>query len=204
MSLTGIILAAGSSTRMGRPKQLLPLGERCLLQHVVDEALRSQLDDVVIVLGARADEIRAVIALPATGRARIVVNPDHAAGQSTSLRAGLAAAGARARGVAVLLGDEPGVRAEVIDRVADVFEGGDAPIVRPIYVVDGRTVPGHPVILARSIWPELETLRGDRGARALWLAHPEWLRDMPIEGEPPPDVDTEAAYRRVVRDCSEG
>jgi CTP:molybdopterin cytidylyltransferase MocA len=85
--------------------------------------------------------------------------------------------------------------------VLDVFRTGGARIVRPAYIQGGRSVPGHPVILARSIWPDVDELRSDQGARALWAVHPEWLREVPVAGAPPPDVDTEAAYRRAVRDA---
>jgi len=98
--LSGVVLAAGASTRMGRPKQLLPVGDRCLLRRVIDAALASRLDEVIVVLGHRADEIGSALALDAVGRARVVVNSEHADGQSTSLRCGLRAADERAQAVA--------------------------------------------------------------------------------------------------------
>ena len=127
--LTGVVLAAGTSVRMGRPKQLLPLGDRCLLQRVVDAALASRLDEVIVVLGHRAEEIRAAIVLPGDGRARAVVNPDFARGQSTSLQRGVRAADARSQAVAVLLGDQPGVTAGLIDRVAAAFVSAEGAAV---------------------------------------------------------------------------
>ena len=188
----GIILAAGASQRMGRPKQLLPLGDRPVLQHVVDAAAASRLDQLILVLGCRADEIRDALALPEPGRIEIVEARDFAEGQSISLRAGLLAADPRASAAAVLLGDQPGVGADLIDRVAEVFAEGDAPVVRPLFTEGG--VPGHPVILARSIWPELKALRADQGARALLAAHPEWLATVAVEGRPAIDLDTWEDY----------
>jgi molybdenum cofactor cytidylyltransferase len=192
--LSGIILAAGSSTRMGRAKQLLPLENRPLLQHVVDSAAASCLDEIVLVLGYRAEEIRAAIHCPAG--VRVVVNTAYAEGQSTSLCTGLRAASPGAQAAAVLLGDQPRVTAQLIDLVATAFAKSAACVARPVYAgVGGRRVPGHPVFLARRVWPETTKLRGDQGARALLLAHPEWVCEVSVEGEAPRDVDTWEDYR---------
>lgn len=196
--LSGVILAAGASTRMGRPKQLLPLGDRCLLQHVVDAATGSCLDEVILVLGHHADEIANGLDCASKRSVRIVVNNDYAEGQSTSLRLGLHAANVRAQATAILLGDQPHVTNQLIDRVAAAFVAADVPIVRPVYGAGDHRVPGHPVFLARRIWPEVDRLRGDLGARVLIAAHPDWLLDVPIEGDPPADVDTWEDYQRTV------
>ncbi len=193
--LSGVILAAGASSRMGQPKPLLRIGDRCLLQHVVDAALGSRLDEIILVLGDRAEEIRATITLPSNRPARIVLNPDYAEGQSTSLRVGLGSANTQADAVAILLGDQPGVTSELIDRMAAAFLAADRPIVRPVYA---GGIPGHPVFLARSIWPEVKRLRGDQGARALLRVRPDWLLEVPEEGEPPADLDTREDYQRAV------
>ena len=192
--LSGVILAAGSSTRMGRTKQLLTLENRPLLQHVVDAAAASRLDEIILVLGHRAEEIRAAIDCPA--RVRVVVNTAYAEGQSTSLCAGLRSASPGAQAAAVLLGDQPRVTAQLIDLVATAFAKSAACVARPVYAgVGGGRVPGHPVFLARRVWPETTKLRGDQGARALLLAHPEWLCEVSVAGEAPPDVDTWEDYR---------
>ena len=176
--LSGVILAAGASTRLGRPKQLLPLGDRCLLQHALDEALSSRLDEVILVLGYRAEEIREALQLPAGRPMRVVINPDYTSGLSASLRLGLRSA-------------DP--------RMAAAFLAADSLLVRPVYSGSaGRRVPGHPVFLARRIWPEVEKLRGDQGARALVSARPEWLLEVPVDYEPPADVDTWEDYQRAV------
>ena len=201
--LTGVVLAAGVSARMGRPKQQLPVGDRCLLQRVVDAALASRLDEVVVVLGHRAEEVRAAIALPAGGRARAVVNPDFARGQSTSLRRGLRAADARSQALAVLLGDQPFVGAGLIDRVAEAFLSAGVPLARPVYP-DAGGAPGHPVFLARRVWPQIDDLSGDQGARELLAARPDWLLELPVAGDPPLDVDTWQDYQRVASGYGSG
>ncbi len=110
--ISGIVLAAGSSSRLGRPKQLLELAGKLVLQHVVDAAAAAPLDEILVVLGHSAGEVADRLALPAHGR--VVLNPDHALGQSTSLQAGLRAAAPGADAAVVLLGDQPGIRPEAI------------------------------------------------------------------------------------------
>ena len=173
---------------MGRPKQLLPYRGRPLLQHVVDLAA-SELPSTVLVLGAAADEVQAALSLPAG--VRLVVNPDAASGQASSLRVGLAATGPSVGGALVLLGDQPGIRPEAVRAVAAAAGG---PFVRASY--GGR--PGHPVRLDRAIWPEVMALRGDAGARDVLRANSHHLVEVEISGDPPPDVDTPEDYARLV------
>jgi molybdenum cofactor cytidylyltransferase len=197
--LSGVILAAGASARMGRPKQLLPLGDRPLLQHVVDQAVASRLDEVVVVLGHRAREIRGAIRLPPGGAVRAVVNPEGAGGRSASLRRGLHSVDPRATAAAVLLGDQPHVTGQLIDRLVEAFLTGGSPAARPVYSgPGGGRTPGHPVLLARRVWPEVENLRGDRGVRDLLSSRPEWLLEVPVEGEPPADLNTWEDYERAI------
>lgn len=196
--LSGIILAAGASTRMGRPKQLLSLDGQPLLQHVLEQAVASCLDEVILVLGHQAREVRAAIRVPSRRRIRVVVNRDYAGGQSTSLRLGLRSASPRAAAAAILLADQPQITAGLIDRLAAAFRSADRPLLRPVYLdAQGRRVPGHPVFLARQIWFEVEQLSGDQGARALLTAHPDSLLELPLEGGPPADIDTWEDYRRA-------
>jgi molybdenum cofactor cytidylyltransferase len=195
--MVGVILAAGASTRMGEPKQLLPLAGRALLQHAVDAAGGAALAEIVVVLGYAADEVRAAVTLPA--HARIVVNERWIEGQSASLACGLAAAGPDATAAVVLLGDQPHVTSALIDAVVAAFARADAPIVRPVWTSDDRTPqPGHPVVLARSVWASVATITGDRGARALFETHPEWVREVAMPGAPLADIDDRADYRRAV------
>jgi molybdenum cofactor cytidylyltransferase len=196
--LSGVILAAGASRRMGRPKQLLPFGDRCLLQHVLDAAVASRLDEVILVLGCCAPEIRAALRWPRTRPVQIIVNAEYAQGQSSSLRLGLRSASPRSVGAAILLGDQPQLTGQLIDRIADAFLVADAPVARPVYASSGMRCPGHPVFLARRIWPEVEQLRGDRGARVLIAAHPDWITEVTIDGQPPVEIDTIEDYQRAV------
>jgi len=189
--ITAIILAAGSSSRLGRAKQLLDLGGRPVLQHVLDAAAMAGLDEIAVVVGHASEQVAEAVKLPP--QARLVHNPDHARGQSTSLRAGLRAANPSSGAVVVLLGDQPGVRPDAIAAVAEAWRGGLGPVVQASY--QGR--PAHPTLLDRSVWPELEGAAGDEGARSLLSGHPEWVRPVEVGGRPPDDIDTEQDYARV-------
>jgi molybdenum cofactor cytidylyltransferase len=80
------------------------------------------------------------------------------------------------------------------------FRAGSAPIARPVYAAGA---PGHPVVIARDLWPEVERVRGDEGMRSLLAAHPEWLAAIPVAGAAPADVDTDEDYARVRADTGE-
>jgi molybdenum cofactor cytidylyltransferase len=189
--ISGVILAAGTSSRMGRPKQLLKLGDRTVLQHVVDAAATAGLDETVIVLGRAAEEVAASLEVPA--RFTTVVNLDYASGQSSSLRTGLRALDSDSVAAVVLLGDQPGIQPEAIRSVVEEHRQTGARVVQASY----RGRPGHPVLLDRRVWPEAGALGGDVGARDLLAAHPEWVLRAAVKGEAPPDLDTWEDYLRL-------
>ena len=189
--IAGVVLAAGTSSRLGRPKQLLPLQGKPLTQHVVDATIAAGLDEVVVVLGHAAEEVEAGLELPPPARA--VVNPDYEAGQSSSLRTGLRALGPDVKAAVILLGDQPGIQFDVIRRVVRVYEDTGDPVVRASY--EGKL--GHPVLFDRKLWSELQQVEGDRGARDLLAAHPEWVATVEVKGDPPGDVDDWDDYERV-------
>ena len=192
MTTAGLILAAGSSRRMGSPKQLLPIAGRPMLELVVDHANQSNLDRVVVVLGAAADQIRAQVDL---GRASVLVNPDHGSGMASSLRVGVASLGDDVDRVVVILGDQPDVDAALLNRLLAVQETSGLPAAALSF--NGLLHP--PVVLARELWGDLMTLEGDVGCRAVIRARPELVATLQVETDltHPVDVDTPADYERL-------
>jgi molybdenum cofactor cytidylyltransferase len=185
MSITGLVLAAGTSSRFGRTKQLFEVSGRPLVQHALDAAAEAGLDEIVVVLGHDAEAVEAALHLPPT--ARVVRNPRYAEGQSTSLATGLNAARAESEGAVVLLADQPGISAEHVRALVTAFRARRARIVRLSF----RDGPG-PALLSREIWAEATHLTGDTGARALVAEHPDWIEEIAVDEDAPPDVDTPA------------
>jgi CTP:molybdopterin cytidylyltransferase MocA len=191
----GVILAAGAARRMGEPKQLLRVHGRPLLEVVVSAACDSQLDEVVVVLGAYADEIAREVAF---GRAHVVVNPDYAKGMSTSLRAGIASLASSVQRAVVILGDQPDIGAELVNRLLDAQATSGLPAAALSF--DGLLHP--PMVLARELWGDLDSLEGDVGCRALVRAHPELVAALPADrpGGHPVDIDTRDDFERLTTD----
>lgn len=191
--IAGIVLAAGSSSRLGRPKQLLPLAGEPLIRRTVRRILASSLDELFVVVGHEAEAVTAALSdLPA----RIVYNPNAARGQSTSVLAGLDALPANAEAALFLLADQPGIDPAVIDALIAAWRESRAPIAAPRYT--GGI--GNPVLFDRRVFPELMSLQGDAGARPVVRAHREAgdLLLVPIDAPAPPDVDTEADYAALL------
>ncbi len=191
-SVAGVLLAAGGSTRLGRPKQLLAYRGQTLVRQAAETALAGGLDPLVVVLGAHAPLVRREVAdLPVA----IVENPAYLEGQSTSLRAGLAALPAETPAVMVLLADMPAVTADVIRDLANTWRATRAAIVRPTYA--GQ--PGNPVLFTGALLPELAAVRGDEGGRAVLRAHAAAVQLLPVGcAGVVSDVDTWAAYWALV------
>jgi molybdenum cofactor cytidylyltransferase len=190
--VTGLVLGAGGSRRLGRPKQLLPYGDGTLLGHVVGTARTCPFDQVVVVLGAAADAVRAAVDLAG---ADVVVNDAHETGCASSIAAALGALDPRCDVIVLMLGDQPGVTATVVDAL--LAGRGDAPFAVCRYR-DGR---GHPIAFARSTFGALAGLHGDKG---VWRVLDERAADVvevPVTGLIPRDVDTPEDYEALVADA---
>jgi xanthine dehydrogenase accessory factor len=184
--ITGVVLAAGLSSRMGRNKLTVPVAGKPMLRHVVEAALASRLESVTVVTGHDAAAVEGALdCLPV----HFLHNPDYAAGLSTSLRAGVAAC--EADGIMVLLGDMPGITTGLIDRTIAAF---DPPARRAICVAAARGELGHPVLWGRQFFTELGKLTGDKGARALIQANAALLCEIESDDAGPlADIDTPEA-----------
>lgn len=161
-----VLLAAGASTRMGRPKQLLSFEGRPLLLHAFDQALSTGLD-VDIVLGCEVQRCRTLLRehmTPATAtRARILVNHDWSEGMASSVRLGVNSAPNSCQALLFMLCDQPRVPHEHFAALLNAWSNGTATLVASAY---GATV-GVPAVFGREHFRELLELQGDRGARAL-------------------------------------
>lgn len=182
-----LVLAAGSSRRLGSPKQLIDWGGRPLLEVVVERVKTWPVSDVWVVLGARADEILDACVFEGVS---VVINDDYEEGLASSLRVGLDALmrSSKVDGVFLALGDQPFIDVDVVEAIADAFEMSTAKALIPKY----RYTWGNPVLVEESLWPRLMSLEGDSGAQKLLKAHPEWVEEVWVEKLPPRDVDTPA------------
>ena len=203
---SGLVLAAGTSSRMGRPKTLLPFRGRPLLEHVLVEAARSSLDDLVLGPGRESEEVSREVALPDGPPVRVVVNPEPERGQASSLALGIEAVDPRADAVCVLLCDQPGVDAPLIDRIVEHYSLHVPVADRPTRLsgrgrsgrggAAGPRAPGDP----RSIDPPRGApARGKTRAHGASCARTRTGSDVvPVAGQPPGDADTPEEWARLV------
>ncbi len=187
----GLVLAAGTSSRLGQPKQLLPYRGTILLDWVVRTAeAAASLDRVTVVLGGAAREVRERLT---PGRARIVENPDFGEGCSSSYQAGIASLDASTAAVVVVLGDQPGVEVESIDLLVSEWRRVGARIMATSY----RGERGHPLLFSRELFGELNGLHGDKAAWKVLDRNPGRVHDVPVDRQLPRDVDTWRDYEAV-------
>ncbi|HUP50823.1 MAG TPA: NTP transferase domain-containing protein [Thermoanaerobaculia bacterium] len=188
-TISAIVLAAGQATRFGECKQLVRLGEKTLLQHALDNLRASTVDEVVVVLGANADEIRRQVPF---GEERVIFNPDYVNGMSTSIQAGLRAISSDA--ALIVLADQPFVTPRTIDRLIDEYRRTQASVVLPTY----NGFRGNPVLVDRSLFAEMMNIRGDVGCRAIFGDHAESIVKVPVDDRGVvTDIDTSEDLSRV-------
>ncbi len=192
---SAIILAAGESKRMGRAKQLLGVGGKTLLQSVLDSALKSDVDEVILVLGHESERIRKETDLR---QVRVVVNPNYAKGMITSIQEGLKALDKKAVAFFIVLGDQPEIKPEIYNRLIREF--------RRVHPLQGILLPtyqgkgGHPALFSIKYLAESFKLTGDVGFREIVQKHPEEV--LLVDVDTPSvlmDIDTPENYQEYLR-----
>jgi len=163
--VSAILLAAGESKRLRMPKLLLPFGKSTILEQTIDNLLNSRVDEVIVVLGYRAEEMMRKLA---NRPVKIAINPIYHQGMSTSIVKGLSLVNNRAQAIMVALADQPLINSQTINRLIEESLGYDKGIVIPTYQAER----GHPVIFASEYKEELLGLKGDIGGRQTIKEHP--------------------------------
>jgi molybdenum cofactor cytidylyltransferase len=185
----GLVLGAGGSSRLGRPKQLLAYGDGTLLGHVVGVARECAFDQLIVAIGGSARDVREHVDLAG---AQVVVNDGYGSGCSSSIAAALDAIDPRCGVLVLMLGDQPGVGAATVSALLE--QRGDADLAVCRYD-DGR---GHPIASSRAMFGALANLHGDKGVWRLLDEGGDDVVEVPIAGAIPLDVDTEDDYRAVL------
>ena len=194
MKLTGLILAAGESRRMGSPKALLTYGGETFLDRLIG-VLGQSCSPVVVVLGREAERIRA--GLKRAGEATLIVNPEPQRGQLSSLQCGLGAVATDSEGVVFIPVDCPAVRASTVAAIAARFRERQSPELLVIPRHDGKR--GHPVCVTRELIPRFLALPPDAQAREVIHGHRDVTAYVDVD-DPGilEDIDDPEAFRRLV------
>lgn len=187
--MAAIILAAGGSERMGRPKQLLSIDGQPMVRRVTEVVCASALDQVIVVVGAHAEKVQASLTgLPV----EFVHNQAWQGGLSTSLRIGIRALRPDIGAVLVVLADQPALTSGLVRQLIERYRATRAPVVAPFY----RGQRGNPVLFDRSLFPELLAVQGDRGARRVVMRYEEQMERVACDDPAVvQDVDTPKDYQ---------
>lgn len=189
--ITGIIMAAGKSSRMGKNKLLLPWKKGTILENVIEATLDSKLDDIILVyndsnVGKLADKYNITSCY----------NPEADRGQSSSIKAGVGKAMRDTTGYLFIVGDQPFLNGKVINRLIDVFVTEKELIVVPVF--GGRR--GNPVLFSSELTNDLKSLRGDTGGRTLVEQYSNRVKKVYFDSSMPGvDIDTPEEYRKYRR-----
>ena len=190
--VSAILLAAGESKRMGEPKLLLPFGSSTILEQAIDNLLNSRVDELIVVVGDRAQEM---IKRIANRPVKVIINPVYHEGMSTSIVRGLSLIDNRALAVMLVLADQPLIDSETINRLVEAFFSHDKGIVIPAY--KGRR--GHPIIFSTKYKGKLLGLKGDVGGRQIISEHPDDILEVAVNSQSINiDIDTMDNYHSYV------
>lgn len=191
--IAALILAAGESSRMGADKASLDYKGSAFLARILQTLREAGVERVAVVLGHHADEIRRAVDLDA---AEVVINPDYQRGQTSSLQVGLKALETQElQAVVLCLVDHPAVSARTIRQIVAAFSDSRAPVVIPTH--QGRR--GHPVVIGRKLFQELQSLGPETGADTIMRKHREATEFVEVEDRGILlDIDDPVSYRRLI------
>jgi molybdenum cofactor cytidylyltransferase len=194
--VTGLVLAAGGSRRLGQPKQLLPYRSGTLLDHVLGTARASGFDQLIVAVGGSSADVRRRVDLSG---ADVVENPGYGEGCSSSIAAALHVVDPGSELLVLILGDQPGVSPAT---VRALISGRRPETTLAVCRYDeGR---GHPLAFSRAMFGELRALHGDKAVWKLLDRHAGEVVEVPIAGPIPPDVDTREDYDAVLAAAEAG
>ncbi|GAB7145473.1 nucleotidyltransferase family protein [Mycobacterium riyadhense] len=191
--VTGVVLAAGGSSRLGIPKQLLPYGNTTLLGATLDVARSAGFHQLIVTLGGAAQAVRNQVRL---GGVDVVSVEDFGTGCSASLRAALERVGRQSAGIVLMLGDQPGVGSATLRRMINEGPPNDIMVCR---YADGI---GHPFWFNRNVFDDISQLHGDKGVWKLIASGRRLVSELAVDGPVPLDVDTWDDYRRLLESVS--
>lgn len=169
-----MILGAGESIRMGKPKLLLPFGNKTIIETIIDKVIPSKVDKILVVLGSDWEKVEMKIKKFSL---KITVNPNFKKGMLSSVQWGFKALPENTESVLVLLGDQPAISTAIIDKIIDVYKTTRKGIVLPVY----RKERGHPVLIDLKYKNEVESLSHEVGLRGLVYSHPEDIREVKVK-----------------------
>jgi molybdenum cofactor cytidylyltransferase len=191
--ISAILLGAGKSKRMGVDKLSLPWGRETVLEHCLETLLKSEVKEVIVVLGPRDKRLKG---LSRSRKVKAVVNPLFRKGMSTSIRRGLQAIHSNRQGILIALGDQPHLKTRTINALIRAFDQRKEGVVIPSF--QGRM--GHPVIFHQKYKKELMSLKGDVGGRSIIERHLEDVRRVSVKSAGVvKDIDTWQDYRKELR-----
>ena len=189
-AVAGVVLAAGSSSRMGRNKLFFELDGETLLRRVVRRAIGAGLDPVIVVVGHEAERVRAALAeLPCTA----VDNPDHALGINRSLRTGISHVPERARAAVVMLADMPFVTSPMVASLVARYRESTAPLVISAY----GDVNAPPMLYDRALFSELQQMSGQGCGRQVVRRHRHEAVAVSWPEAALQDIDVPEDYQRI-------
>lgn len=189
--ISAIILAAGLSSRMGKNKLLLPLGKQSIIEHVVEKVSKSQVDEIIVVLGNDATDIKAVLE---RFDIKIVANSDYIKGQSTSVKVGIQEVDDHTEGALFIMGDQPMIKSGIINDIIHRFSECKCSIVVPTY----NNRRGNPVLFGNRWFGDLNDVQGDKGGRDILKNNLDQVSFLEISDDLfLKDIDDEAMYQYI-------